>query len=236
MSYRILIMEKDKTVGNLLHYILHDKGNKVEWCQNDDDAVERIFSKSFDLIIMDASCPGQKGFKVLTSIRKKGNRTPVIILSSRSHEGHIIRALSLGAEAVICKPFGTDELIARIHAVMRRINENVMHPVFTNQHEQVFRLGFLDIFPERLEIFCHDNCITFDRKEFIVLLHFLKNPGIVFSENQLIEVVQCNVKRKPARIVHLISSLRKKIQIVEPYIQIHNISSVGYKLSIRVKS
>ena len=232
MSYRILMLEQDETLANLLRYSFITKGNSVVLCQSDDEVIRITATQIFDIIVLDSTCPGLKGLNALAQLRKRGNRTPVILLSGWSQEEDIVRALSLGAEDVIRKPFGYEELLARMNAILRRINENVMYPVSTNQQDEMFRFGFLDVFPRRLEVYFHDDCIAFRREEFNLMFHFLKNPGTVFTADQLRDVVYDRSRGKPIRIVHFISAIRKKIQIAEPYIKIQTIPSVGYKLTL----
>ncbi len=232
MSYRILMIEHDETLANLIRYSLEKKGNNVVWCESDDEVFRIIADQTFDMIILDTVCPGLKGLKTLALLRKKGNRTPVIILSGWNQEEDTVHALSLGAEDVIKKPFGCNVFIARMNAVLRRVNEHVMYPVSTNQQDEIFRLGQLEVYPRRLEICFHEESIAFRREEFKLMFHLLKHPGTVFSTDQLREVVFGRSRGTPLRIVHIISAVRKKIQVAEVFIRIQTIPSVGYKLML----
>lgn len=227
MSYRILLVEQDETLANLLTYNWQQGGDIVEWCRSDADVIRVASDQSFDIIILDIAYPGLKGLETLVKLKKNENRTPCILLSKWTDEEIVVRALELGAEIFIPKPFSYAELNARIRAIIRRVNGHVLYPIFTNQFEDnAFHFGFLEVFPKRLEMCLLDRCIQFKPFEFQLLFHLLKHPGTIFSKNQLGAATGVTV----ARIANVISVLRKKLLDTQTHIQILTVTSIGYKL------
>lgn len=231
MFYQILMLEQDITIGKLLSYSLMKEGSKVEWCQSLEQLSELVVTQPFDILILDTTEPGINGLTALSMVKGKSPQVPVIVLSEWSHEGDATLAFSLGAEDVISKPFEYSELVARIKAIMRRINENTLYPIYTNE-EEIFKIGFIDVYPKRLEIVIQGEIIEFRKDEFDLFFYLLKNPGTVFSSNHLYDVIYGPSVSRTNRIVYLISAIRKRIQIANPRIKIQTIPSVGYKLKI----
>lgn len=232
MNYRILLIDEDLTVGRLLRYSLTRQGNTVEWCQNIKEAPQAALSISFEIVIFNVVGPLHNGLEILAQLSNLGD-FPVILLSDWSQEEEVVRALSMGAEDVIFKPFGYSELMARINAIMRRVMENELYPLSTVQEDEVFRFGVIEVYPKRWEITYLDHRIAFRKDEFSLLFHLLKEPGTVFSARQLQEVVFGTYVYKTNRIIFLVSAIRKKLQAAVPFIEIQTIPSVGYKLTLK---
>jgi two-component system alkaline phosphatase synthesis response regulator PhoP len=235
MSYRILLLEQDETLANLLCYHLKKIGHTVYSCHSDDAFIRMAASVDYDIIILDIeesadSLQASRLFKQAISIRET---VPVLLLASWNSEADIANAFLLGVEGVITKPFGYGELISRMNAVMRRIHQPVMYPIAPNNEEIAYRIGLVNIYPQRFEIQLDDQNILFRKEEFFLVFHLLKHPDTIFSIDQLYEIIFGKTSRNCKRVVHVVSALRKKLLSFEPYIRIQTIPSSGYRLTMR---
>lgn len=120
MKPSILVIEDEPTLARLLSYNLNREGYDVTVAENGGDGLRLAVTQAFDLIILDIMLPGLNGFEVLSRMRERGVQKPVIILTARSAEDEIVRGLRMGADDYMTKPFGVDELLARVSAVLRR--------------------------------------------------------------------------------------------------------------------
>src|SRR3954454_4627765 len=121
MAKRILIIEDDKAIARLLRDNLEYEGFVVETCDNGHDALPTVKRFTPDLLLLDLMLPhGADGFEICRALNECPTRVPVIILSARGQKEDRIRGLTLGADDYVTKPFALDELLARVHAVLRR--------------------------------------------------------------------------------------------------------------------
>ncbi len=140
---RILVVEDDRDIAMLLEDDLVAEGHQVEVVQDGETASRRGREPGWDLIILDVMLPKRDGFDVCRDIRRAHVRTPIIILTAKTHEAEKILGLDLGADDYVTKPFSPRELRSRIRAVLRR---------FEHDEEDVFRFG--ESFPENIQDYC----------------------------------------------------------------------------------
>src|SRR5271165_6475418 len=119
-SMRILLIEDDRMIGTSLLAALGREGMSVDWVRNGADAAEALAVGGHILALLDLGLPDQSGLDLLISVRRHGNRVPVLIVTARDGLDERIAGLDLGADDYIVKPFETRELIARMRAVLRR--------------------------------------------------------------------------------------------------------------------
>ncbi len=226
----ILVIEDEPTLARLLSYNLTQEGYEVNVVEDGGDGLEEALSKPYDLIILDIMLPGLNGFEVLTRLRQKGNRTPVIILTARTAEEEIVQGLKYGADDYITKPFGVAELLARVSAVLRRTQSDEKTAGYTDDTEKVITIGDLQIYPEKYEVVLQGIPIALRPKEFEVLLYLVQRPGRVVTRDELMNVVWGFDYIGGQRTVDVhVSSLRKKLEMGQN-VQIESIRGVGYKL------
>src|SRR4051794_4583745 len=120
MGKRLLVVEDETALARLLQDNLAYEGYNVEVAADGAEALGRIATFLPDLVLLDLMLPGQSGFEVCQTISARPDRPAIIILTSRREDGDKVRALNLGADDYVTKPFALDELLARVHAVLRR--------------------------------------------------------------------------------------------------------------------
>lgn len=111
MSHKILVIEDEPTLARLLSYNLTQEGYDTKVIDHGSDGLQAALHQPFDLIILDIMLPGMNGFEILSRLRQKGIKTPVIILTARNAEEEIVQGLKYGADDYITKPFGVAELL-----------------------------------------------------------------------------------------------------------------------------
>ncbi len=116
----ILLVEDDQQITTLLNLHLNSPTHAVTSCERGKDALKKIEQSNYDLIILDITLPDISGLQVCKQLRDQDNKTPIIMLTSRSDESDKVLALEMGADDYITKPFGVLELIARTKALLRR--------------------------------------------------------------------------------------------------------------------
>jgi len=175
---RILVVEDDHDIAMLLEDDLTAEGHSVEVVRDGETASRRGCESSWDLIILDVMLPGRDGFDVCRDIRRARVRTPIIILTAKTHEAEKILGLDLGADDYVTKPFSARELRSRIRAVLRR---------FGGEAGDIFRFGDVEIDFARAELRRQGKPIELTPLEFKLLGVFVRNRGRVLSRDQLIQ-------------------------------------------------
>ncbi|OXM84291.1 response regulator transcription factor [Paenibacillus rigui] len=231
MAQQILVIEDEPTLARLLSYNLSQDGYETKVVDHGSEGLQTALQQSFDLIILDIMLPGLNGFEILSKLRQKGNKTPVIILTARNAEEEVVQGLKYGADDYITKPFGVAELLARVSAVLRRtMSEEQLQEKNTNG-EKVISAGDLYIYPEKYEVMLNGESIPLRPKEFEVLLYLVQRPGVVVTRDDLMNIVWGFDYIGGQRTVDVhVSSLRKKLEMNQQSVQIESIRGVGYKL------
>ena len=217
----ILIIEDDSTINSLLCGILKKSGYEVESCTDGLTGYNMALDKDYQLILMDLMLPMKSGEEILRALREV-KKTPVIVLSAKNDVHNRIELLSHGADDFICKPFDIDEVILRIEAVLRRVED--VKDVLTYKQMRIDK--------EARRIFIGDDELICTATEYAILELMLGNPGKVFSKRNLFESVTGDnyLSEENTMNVHM-SNLRKKIAKItdEPYID--TVYGMGYRMA-----
>jgi two-component system alkaline phosphatase synthesis response regulator PhoP len=201
---RILVVEDEPDIAMLLADDLRLEGHIVEVVGDGQSATERGRESEWDLMVLDVMLPKRDGFDVCRELRKGGVRTPIILLTAKSHEAEKIMGLDMGADDYVTKPFNPRELRARIRAVLRRTEGAVGERV---------RFGNVEIDPARAEVRVSEKLVEMTPREFRLLLAFARNPGHVLSRDRLIDLAWGRDTYITERVVdaHVVN-LRRKIE------------------------
>lgn len=217
----ILIIEDDSTINSLLCGILKKSGYEVESCTDGLNGYNMALDKDYQLILMDLMLPMKSGEEILRALREV-KKTPVIVLSAKNDVHNRIELLRLGADDFICKPFDIDEVILRIEAVLRRVED--VKDFLTYKQMRIDK--------EARRIFIGDDELICTATEYAILELMLGNPGKVFSKRNLFESVTGDnyLSEENTMNVHM-SNLRKKIAKItdEPYID--TVYGMGYRMA-----
>ena len=189
MTYRILVIEDNVDMAELVAMHLRDIDIEPVLCHDGDSGLARAESEKFDLLILDLMLPGKDGIEICQSLRKRSDYTPILMLTAKSSELDRVLGLELGADDYLTKPFSIRELIARVKAILRRV-EAMSAPVRqANDEAEVLLFGELEIDSDRRIVLLAGEDIILTAKEFDLLWYFAKNPGRVFSRLQLLDTI-----------------------------------------------
>ncbi len=220
---RILIVEDEEDILELLRYTLAKDGYELTCVASGEEAIDKARLQHPDLVVLDLMLPGVNGLEVCKSLRGDENtrNIPIVMLTAKSEESDIITGLELGADDYITKPFSPRILIARIRAVLRRRTT----PIPDNNDKIEF--SDLTIDPCRHEVLINGKRVELSVTEF-KLLHFLaRRPGWVFTRDQIIDAVHGEDYPVTDRSVDVqIVGLRKKLKQAGQYIE--TVRGVGY--------
>jgi DNA-binding response OmpR family regulator len=187
MSRKILVIEDNKDLAQLLELHLSDLSYEVELAFDGDDGLAKFKSKDYDLIILDLMLPGLDGLEICRRIRTKPAYTPILMLTSKASELDRVLGLEMGADDYVTKPFSIRELMARVKAIFRRIDELKSG---RGENEQVLIYsGDLVIDPARRNVDLSGETVDLTAKEFDLLLYFAQHAGKVFTRSQLLDEV-----------------------------------------------
>ena len=228
----ILIVEDEPKIRDVLIAYFEKEGWKCDYTSNGIEAVQKFDYHQHDLIILDLMIEGIPGEQVCAMIRERSN-VPIIMLTSKSRESDTINGLNLGADDYIIKPFRAKEVIARIHALFRRIA-----PAKREENEEEilqFNRGRLKIDFEKREVIVDGKVTNLTNTEFKLLSVLARKPGKVFSRADLSYMVQGYRFQGDGRAIDAhIKNLRKKIEPDHSNpIYIVTVVGQGYKFSMQ---
>lgn len=183
---RILIVEDDADIANVLALHLRDERYEVVHCVNGDDGLRRLEQGGWDALILDLMLPGVDGLEICRRARAMARYTPIIIISARSSEVHRILGLELGADDYLAKPFSMLELVARVKALLRRVEALSRD---TRAEAGRVEVGGLRLDPLTREAAVDGAAIDLTPREFDLLYHFARHPGKAFSRTDLLNAV-----------------------------------------------
>jgi two-component system, OmpR family, response regulator len=215
---KVLLVEDDRKIAALVRKALEAAGFVVDATGNGDEGYELATSQAFDVILLDIMVPGRDGLSVLRLLREKQNRVPVILLTARSASNERVEGLNLGADDYLPKPFFMDELVARIHAVLRRSSGSAA---------SLMQAGDLVVNPLTREVKRGG-----ETREFNLLVCLMRSPGRVFTRTQLCEQVW-NYHHDPGtNLVDVyVQRVRRKIGDSPDRPLIETVRGVGYRFA-----
>ena len=187
MQKKILVVEDNRELSELLSLHLSDQSWLVDLAHDGTTGFKKAVDGRHDLVVLDIMLPGMDGLEVLKAIRHRGLVMPVLMLTSKSSEIDRILGLELGADDYITKPFSIRELIARIKAVFRRM-EN-LGLLREKSAAAPIRTAGLVIDPEKRQVSVDGRQVDLTAKEWDLLYFFARHPGRVFNRTQLLEQV-----------------------------------------------
>ena len=231
MSRHILVIEDNQDLARLLEIHLKDLSYRVELAFRGDAGLAKAESEGYDLIILDLMLPGLDGLEICKRLRSKGTYTPILMLTSKSSEIDRVLGLELGADDYVTKPFSIRELMARVKALFRRMDE--MRISGQEDSPEILTFGDLVIVYAKREVTLKGKHIDLTAKEFSLLHHFARHPGKVFTRSQLLDKVWGYGHDGYEHTVNShINRLRGKIEEnpTQPH-YILTVWSVGYKFN-----
>jgi len=223
-SIRILLIEDEKNIFELIKYNLEKEGFKITWAEDGKKGLEIFLKEKPDLVLLDLMLPEMDGMEVCRRMRAKtGFSVPIIMLTARSDEIDKILGLEMGADDYITKPFSIRELTARIKASLRRLQ-----PEETG--EKISR-GELELKPEEYSATYYGHKLTLTPKEFSLLHLLCKYPGKVITREDALQKVWGYDYYGDTRTVDVhIRQIRQKMELVSPDNNpIETLRGIGYR-------
>lgn len=228
MQYKILIVDDDNNICELLRLYLEKDGFETVVANDGLTAVKYAEKYSPDLILLDIMLPELDGWQVCREIRKT-SETPIIMLTAKGETFDKILGLELGADDYVTKPFDTKEIIARIKAVLRRSNENDKQ----NQVKEV-RYDKLKINLTNYELIVNGVQVDTPPKELELVYHLASNPNRVYTRDQLLDEVWGFDYYGDSRTVDVhVKRLREKLENVSEEWSLKTVWGVGYKFEVK---
>lgn len=229
---KILIVEDDPSIRFGLEEILTAEGYEVAVCDRGDQLVDRTLA-SFgpDLILMDVMMPGRNGYECCRDLRAAGVRVPILMLTAKSQEKDKVIGLECGADDYVTKPFGLQELTARIHALLRRSTEFSTAP---SGAPSSFRIGECHIDPSNHAVSRNGSDGPLTPRECSLLVHLYRHRGRVLTRDQILTTVWgMNAAAVTTRTLdQTVAQLRKKIgDSASSPRWLLTVHGVGYKLA-----
>jgi two-component system, OmpR family, response regulator len=175
---RLLLVEDDAMIGEAVLDVLRAEHYAVDWVRDGEMAEAALQSEHYDLVLLDLGLPKRDGLDVLRTLRGRGQTMPVLVATARDAVGDRVAGLDAGADDYVVKPFDTEELLARIRALIRR-SAGHAEPVFSHKG--------VTLNPATREASVNGESVSLSAREWAVLEPMLLRPGAVFSRTQLEE-------------------------------------------------
>jgi two-component system OmpR family response regulator len=218
---RVLVVDDEENVSHLVSSALRFDGFETITADNGNSALAAVAEQDPDLLVLDVMMPGLDGCGLLNKLRAAGSQVPVIFLTARDGASDRVKGLRAGADDYVVKPFSVEELLARVHAVLRRSAPEV-------SRDGVLSVADLELDENSHEVWRDGSEIHLTSTEFELLRYLMRNERVVLSKAQILDRVWKYDFQGQSNIVELyIGYLRKKVDHVEPKL-LHTVRGAGY--------
>ena len=218
---RILVIDDDRRLRDLLKRYLSEQGYAVQTVA-DATAMRRLMTReNFDLLVLDLMLPGEDGLTLCRQLRAENNAIPIIMLTARGEDVDRIIGLEMGADDYLAKPFNPRELLARIHAVLRRRPAATTPPAAPTLDQQLVRFGEFELNLANRQLQRDDEPITLTSGEFALLKALALNPRIPLSRDKLTEMARGKEYQATDRSIDVQMSRLRKLIETDPTRPIH---------------
>lgn len=227
MADRILIVDDDQAVSTMLYKVIKSNGIDADTVSSGEQALERLKEESYDLILLDVNMQGMDGFQVVQTIRQRGLKTPIIIVSGRKEDYDTLYGLDIGADDYVTKPFNPITLGAKVKALIRRSKGQLPGA------ESVITAGPFRYNTSTLRFYKNGEEIPLSSKENAIVKLFIDNVNRIFSKDMIYDLVWGEAIVDENAIMVYINRIRQKIE-EDPskprYIQ--TVRGLGYRFVV----
>lgn len=227
MNEKILVVDDEENIVKLVSYNLEEEGYEIITANEGKEALAKVEQENPDLMILDLMLPKIDGFDICRKVRKndQANNLPIIILSAKEEEIDKILGLELGADDYVTKPFSPRELIARVKAVLRRVDYSE-----DDREDKTLRINEVEMDLKKHQVSINGHELNLTPKEFELLSILIRHPGQVFSRDNLLgEIWDYNYHGDTRTVDVHVRRLRKKISEYSEEKHIITVRGVGYK-------
>ncbi|MBV6324865.1 response regulator transcription factor [Duganella violaceipulchra] len=218
---KALLVEDEQRIASFVCTGLREHGFLVDHCEDGNLGYDYALARDYDVVLLDVMVPGRDGLSILKAMRREGRNMPVILLTARNELDDRLTGLNLGADDYLAKPFYVEELVARIHALLRRVS---------GERQNVLTLGPLRL--DRLSRVAEVNgrAVELTAREINLLEYLMRSPGRVYTRTQILEHVWGYDFEPQTNMVDVcIQRLRKKLELPDS-VAIEAVRGVGYRL------
>ncbi|RJR17831.1 MAG: DNA-binding response regulator [Nitrospiraceae bacterium] len=208
MNTKILVVDDEKDILELVSYNLQKEGFGISVCTDGEDALRRVKNNKYDLIVLDLMLPGIQGMELCRILKSADDTSsvPIIMLTAKSDELDKVLGLEMGADDYITKPFSPRELVARVKAVLRRTHEIPLQ-------DKSVKIGDLEINTDTYQVVKRGEHLKLSATEYKLLLYLVQRKGRVFSRSALLDAVWKDEAFVEPRTVDVhIRRLRERIE------------------------
>ena len=218
---RVLVVDDAENVAPQVSSALRFDGFETITADNGNSALAAVAEHDPDLVVLDVMMPGLDGFGLLGKLRAAGSQVPVIFLTARDAANDRVNGLRAGADDYVVKPFSIEELLARVHAVLRRVTPDATR-------DGILSVADLELDENSHEVWRAGEEVHLTSTEFELLRYLMRNERVVLSKAQILDRVWKYDFQGQSNIVELyVGYLRKKVDSVEPKL-IHTVRGAGY--------
>ncbi len=222
MNMKILIIEDEYKLRNLINSTLTREGHDVDTAAGGEEGFELALNNAYDLIMLDWMLPKKDGLSILEDLRDRGISTLVMMITAKSDLDDKLAGLDMGADDYLIKPFHVDELVARVKAMARRLNLEATH---------LRHVGNLEINLIKHHVQANGNPLEVTGRDFHLLELLSRAPGQIFTRTQILSHVwQISYDPQTNVVDVYVNRLRKKLAEFEGSPLIENVRGVGYRL------
>jgi len=218
---RILYVEDEGKIASFVCAGLKEQGFGVDHCTDGNEGYQRALAGEYSVVVLDIMVPGKDGLAILKGLRRAGQNTPVILLTARNELDDRIEGLNLGADDYLAKPFFVEELVARIHAVIRRVS---------GERQNILQVGALKLDCISREVTCNQHSVELTSREFNLLSYLMRSADRVFTRTQILEHVWGYDFNPNTNLIDVcIQRIRRKIEKVGGEECLESVRGVGYR-------
>jgi two-component system copper resistance phosphate regulon response regulator CusR len=224
---RILVVEDEQKLAGALKSGLETEDCVVSMAHTGEDGFYMVQTEAFDLIVLDVMLPGRDGFEILSALRRRGVKTPVLLLTAKDEVADRVRGLDSGADDYLVKPFAFAELQARIRALLRR---------GVTEAPARLRTADLEVDPSRHEVIRDGKKLDLTSREYELLEYLMRNEGRVISREMLAKDIWKEISRHTAldNVIDVhVGRLRRKVDDPFELKLVHTVRGVGFMVSER---
>lgn len=220
---RLLLVEDEDGIGKFIHQGLQEANHEVDWVRDGEVGIHYALTTEYDVIVLDMMLPKVDGLQLLRTLRQRSVQTPILCLSARDTVEDRVRGLNAGADDYLIKPFDFSELLARIHALLRR------PPL---QQSNILRAADLEMDTVKRIVRRGGQLIDLSQREFMLLEYLMRNAGYVLTRTQIGEHVWGFDFYNESNVVDVyIGYLRRKLDRDSMSSLIKTVRGVGFRLS-----
>jgi len=220
---QILLVEDDRDLRRFLSKAFREEGYGVTEAATGDRALEQALGGAFGCVVLDVMLPGRDGFSVVSEMRARGVFTPVLLLTARDELEARVRGLEGGADDYLTKPFDLPELLARVHALIRRAE--------LRHKDATLKVGDIVLDPLTRRVTQGERVVDLSPREFALLEFLMRNAGRSVSRSRIAEAVWNYQFDPETNVVDVyVNYLRKKLSFAGRSVPIKTIRGVGYRL------